>query len=613
MTKKLVITLFVVFLLFGFFSPVFSQDINDLENQIDQKNSEIVNKQTELDRIAKEIASIQGSSSSTEEKLKLVKTEMANVTKYINDIDTDINKRKDLLKSQETLLESKKNQIQSVSISMYKMTRVGIIDYFFSNTADTSLRDVLLKRFLLNKQLVLLKNSKQEYAEINSEKDKLNKEEEELSKQLDQLKVMKNGLLAEQNELSNEIYAKNSQTSSIKKKITLLKNDISNLQVAILLAKSGSANTTIDDITVSCGSNAVCKNASLEGFNAYAPSGYFAVFSFGAYTHRNGMSQYGALARADAGQSSTKILKAYYKTEPVSRGTSGNILVATTDKGNESMDFETKYLWGIAEMPTSWPLEALKAQAIAARTYAYNYYYNQKNNINEKPICATESCQVWNRAKYENVKNGLAPVWKQAIEDTKGLILSGVSTQYSAVAGGYLNTSGWDTTDKSSNINKAWEKISGISWFYKAWYTKGYVNDSSQTCNRKPWMSEAEMADILNTYLAMKGIDVKVPLTQDQKNRILPITFNTCNFGSGGNPFSMAQISNLLNTPVTSISGNPVMTQNSNGYTSSVAFITNRGAITISGEDFKQVFNMRAPGYLLIPQNGFVFINVIRK
>ncbi|MCK9368890.1 hypothetical protein M0R04_02835 [Candidatus Dojkabacteria bacterium] len=610
MTKKLVIMFISIFLLLGVFSPVFSQNVNDLEDQIDQKNSEISSKQTELDRIAKEIAAIQSSSASTEEKLKIIKREMANVTKYINEVNTSINTRKTALALKEKLLTEKEKQLQQISVSMYKMMRVGIIDYFFSNSPDASLRDVLFKRFLINKQLLVLKNNKQEYAEINSEKEKLDKEEDQLGSQLEQFKVMKNGLVAQQNELNNQIYAKNTQTSSIKKKITLLKNQISDLQVAILLAKSGSANTTIDDISVACGSNSVCRNASLEGFNASAPSGYFAVFSFGAYTHRNGMSQYGALARAEAGQTYIKILHDYYNKAPVHRGTSGNILVATVDRGNESMNFETKYLWGIAEMPSDWPVEALKVQAIAARTYAYYYYYNQKNNINEKPICATESCQVWSRAKYDNVKHGLAPNWKTAIEQTEGMILSGISTQYSAVTGGYLNTSGWDTTDGSGNINNAWEKKTGIPWFYKAWYTKGYANDSSQTCNRKPWMSEEEMADLLNTYLVMKGIDVKGPY---YSYRILPITFNSCNFGSGGNPYSMAQIKNLVNNPVTSISGNPVVTQNSHGYTSSVGFITNRGAINISGEDFKQVFNMRAPGYLLIPQNGFVFINVIRK
>ena len=35
-----------------------------------------------------------------------------------------------------------------------------------------------------------------------------------------------------------------------------------------------------------------------------------------------------------------------------------------------------KYLWGIAEVPVSWPAEALKTQAIAARTYLVHGYWN---------------------------------------------------------------------------------------------------------------------------------------------------------------------------------------------------------------------------------------------
>jgi stage II sporulation protein D len=41
--------------------------------------------------------------------------------------------------------------------------------------------------------------------------------------------------------------------------------------------------------------------------------------------------------------------------------------VITTTSAGSAMD---KYLWGIAEVPVSWPDQALRAQAIAARTYA---------------------------------------------------------------------------------------------------------------------------------------------------------------------------------------------------------------------------------------------------
>jgi hypothetical protein len=56
------------------------------------------------------------------------------------------------------------------------------------------------------------------------------------------------------------------------------------------------------------------------------------------------------------------------------------------------------YLKGIAEVPSSWPAEALRAQAIAARTYAL--WVLQAGPAGEAAglgaqICATESCQVY--------------------------------------------------------------------------------------------------------------------------------------------------------------------------------------------------------------------------
>ena len=97
-------------------------------------------------------------------------------------------------------------------------------------------------------------------------------------------------------------------------------------------------------------------NASIKGFRESAPGGYFAAFSFGAHTHRKGMSQYGARGRAQSGQDFKTILKAYYGKEPVGKDTGGTIRVS----GQGEMNFETNYLYGIAEMPSSWNMEALK-------------------------------------------------------------------------------------------------------------------------------------------------------------------------------------------------------------------------------------------------------------
>ncbi len=72
------------------------------------------------------------------------------------------------------------------------------------------------------------------------------------------------------------------------------------------------------------------------------------------------------------------------------------------------------YLKGIAEMPSSWPAEALRAQAIAARTYAL--WVLQSRPAGEAAglgaqICATESCQVYAGTAKESAP-GATPGWR---------------------------------------------------------------------------------------------------------------------------------------------------------------------------------------------------------
>jgi len=56
-----------------------------------------------------------------------------------------------------------------------------------------------------------------------------------------------------------------------------------------------------------------------------------------------------------------------------------------------------RYLEGIAEVPSSWPMAALEAQAIAARSYALasTGWSGAPGAALGTPICATASCQVY--------------------------------------------------------------------------------------------------------------------------------------------------------------------------------------------------------------------------
>ncbi len=346
---------------------------------------------------------------------------------------------------------------------------------------------------------------------------------------------------------------------------------ITSAQQAILEGRSGTFTTSVGDVPL-----ADDPNASPNYNPGFSPA--FAGFSFGAYTHRKGMSQYGAKGRANSGQNYHDILKAYYGRDVSNQNTDGNINVS----GAGSVNFEDYYLLGIAEMPSSFPMEALKAQAIAARSYALLY----KNSGNA--ICTTESCQVFNSGKANNPPGE----WRQAVRDTRGQVIEGVTTFYSSTTGGYSTTTGWDTKcgNQGCWTGDAYEKIASSPWFYKGWYTSNYFNNSAKCGRSHPWLNGEEFADILNAWQVRKN--------GGDASRILPITINSCSIGgASGNPYSMSELRDLGG--YTSVSGVSV-SYNSGGYTNTVTVQTNKGTINIPGSEFKETFNLRAPGYISI-------------
>jgi peptidoglycan hydrolase-like amidase len=361
--------------------------------------------------------------------------------------------------------------------------------------------------------------------------------------------------------------------------------ELSARQKEILAARSGTFTTSVGEVPVS---SVPCSGP--PGSPVFCDPGggdWFAAFSFGAWTHRKGMSQYGAKGRAEYGAGYKDILRAYYSQEVHSVDTGGTISV----EGFGNLDFEGYYLLGIAEMPSSWPKEALKAQAVAARSYAYRYKQEGR------AICTTEACQVFSSSKAANPPGE----WRQAVEETKGEMVEGVVAYYSSTAGGYLTTMGWDTTDSqggSGFASRAWESKAGSPWFYSSWFTESY-HAASSTCGRShPWLSSSEMADILNAWVVRrKGTDEDV-------KRVLPVTINSCPLSStgGGDPYSydeLEQKAAQLGESFSSVNSVSV-TYSNEGYTASVSLETDKGGVSISGAELKEAFNLRAPGFIAI-------------
>lgn len=586
--QKYLSTILLISLIFATFlscvSPVYSVTVNDLESEINQKQEELNKNKSTLSAIEQRIKEISGSSYSLTEKINLLNAE---ITKLQTSIDT---KAKEIEEKQK-LLETKKEYFDMVSTQLYMETRQNSAQIFFS---FSNLDNLLQNLFVKKNAIAILR---EDIEKIHGEFTSLSQIKEDLDKQKKDLDDSYALVQAEKQKLQKELSAQLASKSSVSRKINGLTAELSDLQYQLLIVRQGG--THVDPNSVPTSGD---PKSTLQGFLQQAPGGSFQLFSIGAYTHRNGMSQWGARARANAGQNYQQILNAYYPGRPFRTGTvviSGNTENIMTNISTSTygvLNFEDDYLLRLGEVPESWPMEVLKAQAIAARTYAINYTQNGR-----KSICTSESCQVVNAGQ----KTG---AWKTAVEATRGMIMTDgagtpFSAQYAAVHGGWGNQVGWDTTDGTGNgdwMSRAWDSLSGVSWFYKSWYRQSY-SESSSTCGRNPWLSQAEMSDIVNAY--------QVWVSKNRNDsRIVPV-YDACH--SSGNPYSFAELKSLASKPVTSISSVAVV--NANGYTSNVVFNTNAGIITISGNDFKTIYNLRAPGYLRIPQSSFVHINIHKK
>lgn len=539
----------------------------------------------ELDNLNKEIAELQSALEASKKATTPLESQLTSLSKQLNGITAQVGaierdlvqKKKDIstgyekLGAQQDLFNA---TIRSSYIKNYSFTPFLI---FLAGTDAADITKLLAyQRRDAEQDKNIITTIALQIVDLEERKIKLEGEEKKLA-------AIKISLDKDRAEIEKVVTGAKSYQASLTGKIA----DLSAKQQSIISARSGGSITSVGSVPT-----AGDPNASI-GFKSSAPSGSFAAFSFGAYTHRNGMSQYGAKKQAES--KNYKDIIQWYYGHGVKKddGMPDSIDV----QGHGTMSFQT-YLYGLGEMPSDWPIEALKAQAVAARTYA------KRAN---KPICTTEACQVFVKSKSDNPP----AAWKQAVDDTNKEIIDGdVTAQYSSTTGGYTNTTGWDTTDRTNNgewTSRAYESMAGSPWFYRGWYRQGYSNSGNSCGRAHPWLSAEEMADIINAWIVRKnpnGADV---------GRIIPVTISSCAIGGvSGSPYSMSELRDKANGSggaVTSISSVST-SNNNNGQTTNVAFGTNRGTINIPGSEFKETFNLRAPGYLSIPQSGFAFFNI---
>ena len=505
------------------------------------------------------------------------KQDLAALNKQLADLNAKIAKLTSQLKSLEIAIEKREEDLaftkeifEEKATDQYKFLRLydPITPFLFADSASQAFQEITLRQRAADENRKTMEQYVTDLSTLKTDEDNLTKNKASLSSLQAQVSE-------KQKFLAGEVAKVDTYLSSLSSK-----------QQELQALKEGGFSTTVGDVPASlepCSGKPGSSNFCDPGFR---PA--FAAFSYGA-PHRKGMSQYGAYGRAKSGQSAEDILHAYYGGIEIKKDYATNINIKV--QGYGSVDIET-YVKRIYEMPASWTdhnSAALKAQAVAARSYALAYTNNGANSI-----CATESCQVYKPAN----KGG---AWDAAVDATRGWVLVSGGTPFSAwyastaggytfsySAQGYTTPNLWDTPGGQGGWpNSAYEITGGSPWFYKGWFR----SRSGASCGRdNPWLTSVEMADIINAWkvLYQGGGDT---------GRISPT--GSC---WGGNPYSVSDLAGIGG--YNSVSGSSVIYGN-DGTTISVTFQTDKGSITIPGDQFKKAFNLRAPGYVGLKSSLF--------
>lgn len=149
----------------------------------------------------------------------------------------------------------------------------------------------------------------------------------------------------------------------------------------------------------------------------------------------------------------------------------------------EKMDIE-KYLCGVlaGEMPVDFNIEALKAQAVAARTYVM-YKENQgKSNKHSNAVVCTDynHCQEYKNYEELKEKNGqdwmdkYYPKIQQAVRDTKGQIITYKGEPILTL---YFSTSSGKTENCEEVFAQAYPYLQSVESPYDKEYSPKYTSE----------------------------------------------------------------------------------------------------------------------------------------
>lgn len=572
MKKLLLPALFLILAIFScfyFVKPIFSDELDDVTKQLGDLK-------TKLDMSVKATTPLQSELDSDKKQITNIKYQVSTITR-------DISAKKKSIDASYVDLAKKEELINATIRDLYmkSYSHSPLLTILSVNNAVELTRVLAYQKAAQDEDKNIITNIALEIQGLELKK-------QELESAQTKLVAIKVSLDAESAQLDKVIQGAKAYQTSLNSQIAAL----SAKQQDLVAAKQASLHLPTSAYTTSGGCSSDLTNGKDPGF-----SPKFGLFTFGV-PHRAGMSQYGAKGRAEAGQNATDILNAYFQTIQFSTvSTSTNIHVTGANEYGQTFDdnwdIET-YLTHLYEIPSAWPIESLKAQAIAARSYALAVTNNGANTI-----CPSQSCQV--------VKKELnADSWVQAVHATAGQIMTNGGTPvkafFSSTAGGYIHSTsdiGWSNTPYTKNAldasgtvnsfddlkNNAYDKNS--PWFYCDWGSRSQYSGTA-------WLKPEELADIINVILLAKA-DNGTTSHLSQSDTPNPDGTDTWDANR-----VQQELRNRGINPYHSVSSASVDWDKANGKTTNITISGDAGSQTFNGTDFKSFFNVRAPANIQI-------------
>jgi len=531
----------------------------------------IVVKADELDDINSAINSLKKDLNSKEANYQDLNIRLNEIKNKLNILGQEINKKEVEVKKGEQALSYQKELLNERAKSYYKNVNKNstlFLSVLVADDLSTSLRKIFYQKTIVDedkkmiiKIVLYVKNL------------------EDIKKQLE---VEKLGLARSKIEVDKQSLILAGQISQTRSQIA----ELTAKQQQLIAQKLASLN-----ISRSSSTGGRCDSDLTNGRDpGFSPK--FAFFTYGV-PNRVGMNQYGAYGRAKSGQNEEQILRAYYENFELKKDYDKGISINVDGYGTFNIE---DYVKRIYEIPDAWGADgmaALRAQAVAARSYALAYTGNGQSSI-----CATESCQVFK----SDPKGGF---WEQAVNDTAGWVMvqggSPIKAWFSSTHGGYIFKSseiGWSDTSWTKHANDFDGSVNSFSdlasksydrespWFYCDWGSRSQYNKTA-------WLKSEELADIVNTILLAK-VDSSVREHLYQPDNPPP---GTDNWGSDR---VKQELRNRGQKTFNSINDGSVSADFSSGRVNQVSFSGDAGDISFSLSEFKDWFNLRAPANIQI-------------